>query len=160
LTLSPPVEPEEDEMPSISEDIEEMYQDETFADFSLTCSDGEVLKCHKFMLAARSPVFRTMLSIDMKEAKEGFVEVPDFGSVVMKEVLRFIYCDEVEDIVDIASSLIFAAEKYELEKLKKICIESMIENLSKENVIECLLITEKIPRCEKLYEECVDVILR
>jgi speckle-type POZ protein len=140
--------------------IQEMFEDETFADFSLACSDDEVLKCHRFILAARSPVFRTMLSIDMKEAKERLVEVPDFGSVVMKELLRFIYRDEVGDISEIASSLVFAAEKYELEKLKKICIKSMIRNMSEENVIESLLITEKIAGCEELYEECVDVILR
>jgi speckle-type POZ protein len=137
-----------------------MFEDESLADFELECNDGKTLKCHKFILAARSPVFRTMLSIDMKEAKEGFVDVLDFGSSVMKEVLRFVYRDDVGNIQHIARSLVFAAEKYELEKLKKICIESMIENLSKDNAIRSLLITEKIPGCEKLYEECVDVILR
>lgn len=137
-----------------------MFENELFADFELRCNDDQTLKCHKCILAARSVVFWAMLSSDMQEAKEGFSEVPEFDSTVMKEVLRFIYCDRVEDLDTISKKLIFAAEYYDLEVLKEICIRNIIQNLSKENVVEVLLITEKISGCEELFKKCVVVVAR
>jgi hypothetical protein len=43
---------------SLADDIFEMFEDEELADFHLKTSDDEVMKAHKFILAARSPVRR------------------------------------------------------------------------------------------------------
>jgi speckle-type POZ protein len=137
-----------------------MFEDESLADFELECNDGKTLKCHKFILAARSPVFRTMLSVDMKESREGFVIVPDLSSIVMKEVLRFMYCSTVENLDEVAKDLIFAAEKYELNKLKEICFDKINEGLSKANVIQTLHIANKISESEELFEKCARLIAR
>lgn len=140
-------------------DVEKMFEDKLFVDFEFKCSDGEVLKTHKFVLAARSPVFHAMLSNDMKEAKEGSAEVPDFNSITMKEVLRFMYCNKVNKIKKIVRDLIFAAEKYEMEGLKKMCIESLIASLTTENVLQSLLLAERISQGTKLFEKCIYLVL-
>jgi len=44
------------------------------ADMELICED-ESFPCHKFVMAARSDVFRAMFSHDMKESIESKVEV-------------------------------------------------------------------------------------
>lgn len=71
--------------------------------------------------------------IDMLEAQQGFVDVPDFDSKTMKVVLRFMYCNQVKSLKKLASDLVFAAKKYELEGLKQMCIDSMIASLAMNN---------------------------
>jgi speckle-type POZ protein len=131
-----------------------MFEEDTLADF-----EGEVLSCHKFILAARSPVFYAMLSNDMKEAKQGFADVADFDSKIMREVLRYIYSNQVEELKEIASELILAAEKYEVNGLKEICIDSLIENMSTKKVVKSLLLSNRVSFAENLFNECIDFLV-
>lgn len=138
-----------------------MLEDQSqLADFELKTKDNETLKAHRSIIAARSPVFFKMLTSDMEEAKQGWANVPDFDSIVMKEVLRFIYCNEVRDLNKIDYDLIFAAEKYQLDELKEICIDSMIAQLSSENVLKFAVIADHISKASKLFNSCVDWINR
>lgn len=137
-----------------------MFFDESFSDFNLMTSDGVILKTHKVILSARSPVFYAMLKSDMQEAKNGCANVPDFDSKVMEEVLRFIYYNKVEELENIARILVYAAEKYQLEKLKEVCLESIIETMTVENVVESFVISGRVSNATKLYEKCIDLIIR
>lgn len=143
----------------ISSDYKKMFGDESFVDFELHMSDQKVLKTHKVVLAARSPVFYAMLKNDMQEAKEGSVNVPDFDSELMKEVLRYIYYNQVENLEEIAEKLIFAAEKYNIEGLKKMCIDHIITSLTTENLIKALIIADQISDSSKLFDECLSLIM-
>lgn len=141
-------------------DFQNMLLDETFTDFQLKTNDGEVLKAHKVVLATRSPVFHAMLTKDMQEAREGCANVPDFDSKIMKEILRFIYCHDVGSVDEIARDLIYAAEKYQLDELKKICLASIIKLLSIENVVGALVISDQVSEAVYLNEKCLDLIIR
>lgn len=143
---------------TLSLDFKNMFEEGIFTDFKIQTKDGKVLNVHKSILAARSKVFKSMLCSDMKEIKESAMEVSDLDFTTMKEVLRFIYCNEVENLDEIASDLIYAAEKYDLDGLKKICIDSMIKTLSVENVIQALVIAECVSESRKLFEKCLDLI--
>ena len=46
-------------------------------DVKLRSSDGQELESHKVLLAMASPVFNAMFDSDMKEAKDGIVEMKD-----------------------------------------------------------------------------------
>ena len=137
-----------------------MFEDKNLTDFKLKCSDDEVLTCHKVILAARSPVFYAMMSIDMKEAQQGFAEVPDFDSKLMEQVLHFIYCNKVINLEELSYQLIFAAEKYELKELKRMCIEHIIKNLKIENVTESLIISNRISGSDKMFTKCADFVMK
>jgi speckle-type POZ protein len=140
--------------PSVSEDIAKMLKNELFTDFELKCNDGISLKCHKSFLVARSAFFYAMLSNNMKQE---FAEVPDFSSEIMREVLLFIYSGVSENCDKFTTKLIFAADKYGLEGLKQICIEKLVKNLTNENIIDVLLVADKISGCDNLFEECVNL---
>lgn len=131
-----------------------------FTDFELRTSDGAVLRTHKVILATRSPMFSKMLSIDMQEAAKGSADVPDFNSIVMKEVLRFIYCNSVENLEVIAGELIYAAEKYQLEGLKEICLNFIMPSVSIGNVLDFLIISDQISKADKLFDKCIDLTIR
>lgn len=136
-----------------------MFEDVVCTDFQLKTNDGKVLKAHKTILAARSQVFYAMLKPDTKEAKESSVDVPDFDSKVMRELLRFIYCCEVERVDEMAHNLVYAAEKYQIDELKEVCIESLICSLSIENALKSFVIADYI-NAEELTRECLDIIIR
>lgn len=135
-----------------------MFDASLFTDFELKCSDGKTLKAHKSILAARSPMFHAMLTTDMQESKNGSTEVPDFDSTTMKELLRFIYCNKVEGLKEKASKLAFAAEKYQIEELKQMCVESLAHSLTLQNVVEFIVIANSLSNATKLYNKCLDMI--
>jgi speckle-type POZ protein len=137
-----------------------MFDDSHFVDFVLRTSDNKELKTHKSIIVARSPVFFAMLKNDTKEAKENSADVPDFDSKTMKEFLRYIYSNEVQDLESIARDLVFAAEKYEIDGLKKICMESLHASISTENVVQTLKIADRVSESENLFNKCLDVIVK
>jgi speckle-type POZ protein len=130
-----------------------------FADVQLKTNDGDVLKANKTILSIRSPVFKAMLSKDAQPDSDS-VEISDFNSKTLREVLRFIYCNEVEDLDGISRDLIYAAEKYQLEGLKKICLNSIIKSLSNNNIVESLIISDRVTKSTKLFNHCLDLIHR
>lgn len=145
---------------TVASDIKRMFNDELFTDFQLKTNDGEVLKAHKVILAARSPVFFAMLTNDLEEAQTGSVKVRDFNRQIMKEVLRFVYQNEVENVDEIASDLIFAAEKYQLEQLQELCVESLIATTTAVNVLKNFAIADFVPGSKKLFDRCLLIIIK
>lgn len=87
-------------------DMQKMFENMHLADFELRCNDGVTLKCHKCILAAHSPVFEAMLINDTDEARQGYAKILDCDSKLMKEYLRFVYYESVENIHDIAIDLL------------------------------------------------------
>lgn len=137
-----------------------MLGSELFADFEIHANDGVSFKAHKVVLSARSPVFYAMLTNDMQESRQNVANVLDFDSNVMREMLRFIYCNEVEGLDEISRELIYAAEKYQLEKLKEICTDNIIASLEVKNIVESLIISDRVSNTKRIYAKCVDLIIR
>ncbi|XP_049943292.1 speckle-type POZ protein-like [Schistocerca serialis cubense] len=64
----------------------------------------------------KSPVFRAVLSHDMKEAREGLVEIPYLELTVVLEMLRYMYTDRVYVPSDTTEQLLVASDKYGLQR--------------------------------------------
>ncbi len=58
-----------------STDMENLLSAADYADLEIHCKDRKILKCHKNLLAARSPVFKTMLESDFNEGKSGIINL-------------------------------------------------------------------------------------
>lgn len=141
-------------------DYQKMFENELFVDFALQTNDGQVLRAHKVILSARSPVFFAMLTSNMREAHQSVVLVPDFDSRVMLEVLRYIYVNEVQSLNEISRELVFAAEKYQILALKEICLVNILQSLRISNVVESFLIADRVSNAGKLFSKCVEIIMR
>jgi speckle-type POZ protein len=138
-----------------------MFATNELADFVIKTNDGEAIKCHKAIILARSPVFHSMLMTDMSEKTTNCVEIFDFDSKTIRELLRFLYCEEVKDLKEIVCSLIYAAEKYQVEELKTICIDQILKDLSKSNVIQALMVADQIVTgTDRIVEACVEILQR
>ena len=82
--------------------------------------DWTTKNCHKLILASRSPVFDRMLSSDMKEGEENQVILTDISPDTAKDMLSYIYTNNVKDLAKKARDLGPVAEKYELTDQDKV----------------------------------------
>ncbi|KAG8187343.1 hypothetical protein JTE90_011705 [Oedothorax gibbosus] len=119
---------------TLSADLLNLYTEGSVCDFELK-SDSSRFPVHKAILVARSPVFRKMLSSDMIEKNTNMVDIPDLDSDTVKRMLHFMYTDAIE-VADwgAISKLYFAADKYEIESLKKKCSSFLERNICAANL--------------------------
>ena len=93
------------------------------------------------MLAARSSVFAAMFKHEMAENINNTVNITDINHEVFEEVLRYIYTGKISSLTDeIATELLVAADKYELDRLKIICEIFIGKNMTKNNVTDILIV--------------------
>lgn len=134
------------------------YFDTKFlSDFKVICSDGVEIPVHRSILANFSPVLDAMFNSDMIESKNAVAKIEDIDSKIMTEILRFIYTQEVKNLMELAPKILYGAEKYQLNKLKQICSSSMIENLCIGNTVEYFLLADR-HNIQDLLERCTDFI--
>ena len=107
-------------------------------------SEGSKFGAHKFILAARSPVFAAMFKhSEMKENEKNEVEITDIQPAVLKEMLTFIYTGDTPNIKEMASSLLYAAEKYQLQHLKALSERQLAVSITVKNAAETLVLAHQ-----------------
>ena len=123
--------PDIPEKVTVGEDLFKSFESQEFCDFDIVCGD-KVIRCHKVVLAARSPVFKAMLLHNMEESNLDKVEPKNFDFDTMNLVMKFIYKGEIEaNMLDKHAVEIFkAADYYEINDLKKICERVLIRQVS------------------------------
>ena len=124
----------------------------TKTDFVIVSQSGKEIPCHKFVLAARSPVFDAMFEMkDTIEVSNGHMNIPDASEKALNAMVEFLYTneypediyevsqkDDVGDQVDceILQELLVLSNKYDLKCLSKILLPSFIKRIDGDNCIE------------------------
>ncbi|PRD23625.1 UNVERIFIED_CONTAM: spopl [Trichonephila clavipes] len=124
----------------LSTDLMHLFDEasSSFADVELKC-ESFTIPVHKGILAARSPVFSAMFKNEMRESREKTVDITDIDFSVLRTMLVFIYTGSTDDItMSNAQDLLYAADKYQLTRLKNICSEYLKNNVSEQNVLNLL----------------------
>ena len=120
---------------------------------------GETFAAHRFVLGARSPVFRAELLGPMKEGTAtDAVQVDDMEPQVFHGLLTFVYTDawpetEEEDECVMAQHLLAAADRYDLPRLKLMCQDKLRQRMDASSVASILALAEQ-HRCPRLKEAC------
>ncbi|XP_047057571.1 BTB/POZ and MATH domain-containing protein 3-like [Lolium rigidum] len=125
----------------------------------------EKFPAHRWLLAARSPVFSAELFGSMKEGDAaGGVHITDMQPQVFKALLRFVYTDSLpetkteEDEEDVmCQHLLVAADRYNMERLKLICEEKLCEYIDVGSVATILALAEQ-HHCVGLKKACFDFL--
>lgn len=112
-----------------------LYLDEKLTDFELRGDDGSV-KIHKFMLAAASPVFYTMLQGDWKETNNGNMHLERMSKATLQHFKQYIYLNTLPPTV--SEQILIIAMRYDMPDMETIYIKNLIENLKAENVHDLL----------------------
>ena len=126
----------------ISNTIINFLTNQTFADVTLQCQ-GKNFKAHKVILAAASPVFGAMFKEGTKEHEENIVIIEDLESDVFELFLRYLYSGEVNQLDEKHLDLFAAADKYDVQPLREICIRHMATNISVDNAVDILALAER-----------------
>lgn len=144
---------------SANRDFRNMLCEDKLLDCQLITSDGEILTCHKAILAARSSIFKAMFTNGSEEAKKSIFKITRFNSKTIQTLLRFAYCFDIANLDEIvAHDLIIAADEYNMNELKNICVENLIASLRPENALRSLIIAENISGTGNLFAECLNVV--
>ena len=86
-------------------------------------------------LTGRSEVFKAMLRANMRESTSGRIQMDDVEPKVLQVILRYIYTGKVEETDSaVLLSVIYGAEKYDLESLKQYCLSELMQCFTNENV--------------------------
>uniref|UniRef100_A0A0N5CAB1 Speckle-type POZ protein-like (inferred by orthology to a human protein) n=1 Tax=Strongyloides papillosus TaxID=174720 RepID=A0A0N5CAB1_STREA len=139
-------------------DYGNLFGSPLFYDCVIKVEDTEI-QVQKAVLAARSPTFHDIYSSASEESQTNIIEIKDFNVEVVREMLKYIYTDEVSDIHNMADQMFEIANKYGLDRLKAIAEQSMCSSLSIENVLERFALSDKYPT-EWLKECCEEIILK
>jgi len=119
-----------------------MLTNQTLTDVTFNVKHKE-FKAHKVVLAASSPVFEAMFKEGTKEHQDNYVNIEDMDSDVFEMFLRFLYSGEVEKLDDMVSDLLAAADKYDVQPLREICIKQMAKNISADNAVDMLALAHR-----------------
>ncbi|CAL1284159.1 unnamed protein product [Larinioides sclopetarius] len=124
------------------DDLKRNYSSKFLADVEVQTKENSY-PAHKIVLCARSPVFKVMMSNDMKEKNSDSILVDDMEDDTVQQLLLFIYSDNLEDLQwESAIKLYYAADKYQIEKLRLICSAFLIDNLSTSRATELLFLAD------------------
>ncbi|XP_043479828.1 speckle-type POZ protein-like [Leptopilina heterotoma] len=138
------------------QNMKSLQDNEEFKDVTFNVEDQK-FTAHKIILASRSPVFAAMFKNKMTEGLTSIVEIDDIKPAIFQKMMNFIYTDRVENLEESAVELIYVAEKYQLEKLKNLCINSLNDKLSINTVIKTLEVAE-LYSIDLLKNECLSFI--
>jgi len=104
-----------------------------------------------------------LFSSDLRENNVNEVVVPDVEPRVFKGLLQFLYSGLPPAYLDeIAMDLIVAADKYSCEEMVDISAAYISKNLNSDNVIDALLVADKINHedlmkdAKVVFKSCVD----
>ncbi|XP_078177826.1 BTB/POZ and MATH domain-containing protein 2-like [Carex rostrata] len=146
----------DDSSGGLYEDIEKIWQKGEKFDVTFEV-EGERISAHRFMLAARSPVFEAELHGPFVESNSTCViKIHDMKAEVFKALLRFIYTDDFEFLsVELVQDVFIAADRYDLPMLKSQCQQWLVLNLSIETVLQTLILAEQ-HSSPWLKEKCLE----
>ncbi|KAK1564086.1 hypothetical protein QYE76_037718 [Lolium multiflorum] len=128
------------------------------------------LRAHRAILAARSPVFKAQFCGHMLEANTDapslIITVPDMDSETFKTMLRFMYTDNLpaglghddEGEDEALLSLLAAADRYALDRLKLLCALKLLQNMTVDTVATLLDCAETY-NCPDLKTMCIEFVL-
>lgn len=108
-------------------------KNEEYTDVVLRVGDKEI-KAHKNILASCSDVFDAMFKSKMQEEQTGVINVEQFKPEVIREMLYYMYTNNVQDLPKMSHELFEAAHFYNLHDLEILCKNFMISNVNVENV--------------------------
>ncbi|RWS25038.1 Protein roadkill-like protein [Leptotrombidium deliense] len=139
---------------SLVNDLNETFKLKVGADVHIKMLNNEIMAVHSFMLKCRSKVFEAMFQHKTKERESKIIVITDFDSKVVKAMINFIYNDNVshKHLVSFAYDLLIIADKYDLEKLKKICEQHLAFHAVNNNTFADLLLLSDSCNCPKLKE--------
>jgi len=141
---------------SLSDDIKSLWSSKSSSDV-LIVAGGKEFSVHRSILAARSPVLRSMFSTGMAEASTATVEITDISPEALEILLEFLYTDSFarqDAEPQLTGDVLKAARKYEVPRLASLCEARAMTAINVESVAEWLMLAVMVG-AEQLKAACM-----
>ncbi|CAB0038960.1 unnamed protein product [Trichogramma brassicae] len=134
---------EQHHVTNLSLDMGEALLSGMFSDVTLVV-EGRKFKAHRFVLAARSPVFAKMFMSSMRESREQEITIPTANRDCFLKFLQFCYTDAVQNVELDAFGLLMLADHYDVKGLRWVCEKCLLAVMCAENAIDVMLVADLI----------------
>lgn len=151
----------EDPVPEDSQLVENflsLLSNETLSDVTIQVG-SEKFYAQKAILSVRSPVFAAMFQSGMQESTQNRLTVDDIKPEVFKEMLRYVYVGKVERLKEMPHELLVAADKYALDRLRKICENHLLGHINKDTVLKTLALAD-LHHANELKKQSIQFICK
>ena len=132
------------ERETVLQSMKKLLSSAKLSDFQIVC-DGKIFDCHKSIIANKSDALETMITNrKFNEGQKNQLKIEDFDSETVRMMIHFVYCNELPEGAKCSINLLLIADKYNIKSLVQFCQEELSQNLSLENALQILEISEKI----------------
>jgi len=152
----------EEEKHSLSQDLARVLatESEEYCDTLVDCAsqDEEPFKANSLLIKTRSPKLGAMLQKHKDPKSENIKYKLDLSVLsydLVKELLRYIYTDKVDNTNEHASKLLPLSTRFNLPGLTALCERTLLESMTPTNVPNILLIADQYG-CENLRKAALD----
>ena len=125
-------------------------RDGGYSDVSIRVS-GKEFPCHKVILAAGSPYFKSMFESGMEESRTNTIELRQVDGEVFEKVVHFIYTGHVEITASILQELFTQAYMFQVTSLVDLCVKFFKDNMDESNCLAALTLADSHAHSQ-LYE--------
>ncbi|XP_039254052.2 kelch-like protein 7 [Styela clava] len=107
---------------------------ESLCDFVIKVGEKS-FPVHRLILAASSHYFEGMFLSNMKEVKDGFVEIKDIDESGIEQCIEFIYKGKAKISMKNIQNMLHASDLLQIEALKILCSKFLLKNLSSDTCL-------------------------
>ena len=145
---------------NLHKDMLNLLETGEFADVTFIINETRI-KGHKCILASRSNFFKNMFTVGMRESEESIISVQDISLPTFQKLLEFIYSDQLNDLesAEQAIDVLVAANKYGLDRLKRLCEKFLVQLIDLENVVELLYLSD-MHQAMELKRMCINFTMQ
>ncbi|XP_018540283.1 kelch-like protein 23 [Lates calcarifer] len=116
--------------------LRHFYISGLFTDVSLQCGEsGQVFRCHKALLSARSSYFKVMFTADMRERSNSVIKLTGVDCGVLGALVNYVYTAQVCITESNVQSLLEAADLLQFISVKQACEDFLIRLLDVDNCL-------------------------
>merc|ERR1719369_1337763 len=140
-------------MNPVLKDLLKLLQDTSSC---VRCNDSKQVQVHRLILSARSPVFKAMMECDMKENRNGEVEL-HCSEEIASALVHYIYTGELKEEVtgEIITELLKLGHEYQINDLVEDCSDKL--EITEANVLQLGAFAEMFD-AQTLLKKCAKFI--
>ncbi|KAL5200829.1 hypothetical protein ABZP36_035183 [Zizania latifolia] len=118
--------------------LSRMLREGILTDITVNVEGGSI-RAHRAVLAARSPVFMRMFTVDLKEKLLSTVDITDMSLEGCRAFIGYLYNSNSDDeTLAHVDELLAASHKYDVKDLRTVCETIMAEETDTEKLLERL----------------------
>ncbi|KAJ8309135.1 hypothetical protein KUTeg_014009 [Tegillarca granosa] len=111
-------------------EMKKMYENKLLTDVNL-CVDGELICCHRNVLASTSPYFRAMFTLGLKECHHDHIDLYEVDIDSVEQLVNYAYTGSLEISRDNVQSLLAASSLFQIIPVQRACakfLETQLDN--------------------------------